>query len=480
MSGPGDSLLLRAGLVRPEQLAEAQKMRARAGGTTGEWLVRLGAVSEEALVDFYHRRVMVPLLDAAQLARVPPQILAAVPAEMATEFLVFPVAIDDQGALTLAMADPADSHAAEEVAFYAGRACLRAVAPASALREAIERSYRARGQLAAGAAREPVPSDEPGADRGDPGRERWSITPPLPQPVLARPEPGRTTPASLRPVSKPPAVDGDRAGSPEEPLLLTRPRSEAPTPPLGLVVPGAAATSPPAPASGSWPKVAPPASTGPRGDDPPSGRPRSITQSRVPVPPSLRPNALATEPPLPPLPRGAPPPRRRTQDGSRHRTLPGIPVAPDVPLSRLRSAQDRDEVAEALLGYGEQLAPVVALLVVRRGALVGHDGRGPNVALERLRGLAIPLEEPSLIAEVLRNQLPFHGALPDSAIHRALYAALGRLSGDVLLLPISVSGKAVALLYAAGIGAPLPDRALRELAEEAGAAYERLIRSRKG
>src|SRR5579859_3523907 len=57
VAAPGDSLLQRAGLIHKEQLAEAQRLRARSGGTVGEWLVRLGAVTEQQLVDFYHRRL---------------------------------------------------------------------------------------------------------------------------------------------------------------------------------------------------------------------------------------------------------------------------------------------------------------------------------------------------------------------------------------------------------------------------------------
>ena len=47
-------------------------------------------------------------------------------------------------------------------------------------------------------------------------------------------------------------------------------------------------------------------------------------------------------------------------------------------------------------------------------------------------------------------------------------------------MPIAVAGKAIAVLYAAGFSAPLPEASLLEVAEEAGRAYERLIRSRKG
>ena len=146
MPAPGDSLLLRAGIVRAEQLTEAQRLRGRNGGTVGEWLVRLGALTEQQLVDFYHLRLLVPRVTATQLQRVSPEVLATLPPDMATEFRVFPVSLDAGRALTLAMADPSDTHVAEEVAFYTGRPCHRAVAALSDILAAIDRHYRKRSQ----------------------------------------------------------------------------------------------------------------------------------------------------------------------------------------------------------------------------------------------------------------------------------------------------------------------------------------------
>jgi hypothetical protein len=412
-------LLIRAGLVRPDQLAEAQKLRARSGGTTGEWLVRLGAVTEEQLVDFYHRRLLVPRIQPPQLARVPGNVLLAVPAEMASEFLVFPVSIDPDGALSLAMADPADTHVAEEVAFYSGRVCLRAVAAASAIRDAIEKNYRQRGF-------------------GLPLVSPLEVRAVLPEPSV----PHRV----LDPVTQPIRIT--LSGLPpldpaEEPVLLTNAKGDA----------GTAAAGPAQSATPGTP------------------RQRSITQPRAtrsPEPPSPPPT------PMPPSPS-----RPHVVEQPRRKTLPGLPVVPELPTEALRQAQNRDEVAALLLDYAAALAPIAAMLVIRRGTLVGHGARGASVQEERFRHLVIPLDEPSLFRDVAQSQLPFRGPLPDAPAHRAIVGTLGRHPGDVLIVPIAVGGKAIAILYAAGIEAPLPEAALQELALEAGDAYERLIRSRK-
>src|SRR5262249_38277037 len=126
------------------------------------------------------------------------------------------------------------------------------------------------------------------------------------------------------------------------------------------------------------------------------------------------------------------------EDPPRRKTLPGIPVVPELPVDVLRLANDREAVAAALLGYGEQLAPITALLVMRRGSLAGYDARGGNVVLERFKSLLLPLDEPSLFRDVVQTQLPFRGPLTDAPAHRAIVGTLGRLPGEVLLMPIAV------------------------------------------
>src|SRR5262245_18105968 len=132
------SLLVRQGLVSHSQLAAAHTLRQRDGGSFGECLVRIGATTEERLVEFYHTRLMIPRVPEAKLTIVSPKVLSLVPADMAAEFRVVPIDLDNEGTLTLAMADPTDNHAVDEVGFFSGRFVLRVVAGESAVRRAIE------------------------------------------------------------------------------------------------------------------------------------------------------------------------------------------------------------------------------------------------------------------------------------------------------------------------------------------------------
>jgi hypothetical protein len=400
----GDSLLLRAGLVRPEQLAEAQRLRRREGGTTGECLVRLGAITEEQLVEFFHQRLLVPRISNDDLLGVGADALAAIPSDMASEFVVLPVKVDTARTLTIAMADPSDSHVVEEVSFFSGRFCQRAVAPASLLRKAIERHYGVRP-------RPMRPSER--------------------SPLLSR---GALRPGRIR---TPPDVAAATLGEPV--VLLTQVKIERPPtvvePPLALPPKGRRSRHAPAPAA------------------PPAGA-RATTEGEPPIP--------------------------LTNPVARGRTLPGMPAValPELPIEALQSATHRDQIAAALLAYASGIARRSALLVSRKGALAGFDGCGDGVHLAALRELRIPLERPSLFRDVVQSRLAYRGALRDPVLERALGSVFDAPQlEDVLLLPISVGGRAVCVLYAEAPTLPVPEEALHRLADEAGHGYERLIRS---
>ncbi|MBA2539450.1 MAG: hypothetical protein H0V17_07445, partial [Deltaproteobacteria bacterium] len=98
------------------------------GGTLGEQLVWAGTVSDDVLTDFYRSRLLVPQVNPNTLARLPVRVVAAIPSDMAIELRAIPVSLDDDNNLTVAMSDPSDSHAVDEIAFFTGAYVVRAVA----------------------------------------------------------------------------------------------------------------------------------------------------------------------------------------------------------------------------------------------------------------------------------------------------------------------------------------------------------------
>ena len=128
MADDAGALLVRTGLITDQALLAARQSRVQAGGTIGEHLVLSGIVADEALTEFYRSRLLVPRVNPNTLARLPANVVEAIPVDMAIEFRCVPVALDREGNLTVAMSDPSDSHAVDEIGFFTSKYVVRAVA----------------------------------------------------------------------------------------------------------------------------------------------------------------------------------------------------------------------------------------------------------------------------------------------------------------------------------------------------------------
>ena len=128
MADDAGALLVRSGLVSETALDEARVRAQQLGGTIGEQLVVAGAVEDDQLTDFYQSRLLVPKVNPNSLARLPIKVIASIPSDMAIELRAIPVALDNENNLTVAMSDPSDRHAVDEIAFFTGAYVVRAVA----------------------------------------------------------------------------------------------------------------------------------------------------------------------------------------------------------------------------------------------------------------------------------------------------------------------------------------------------------------
>jgi type IV pilus assembly protein PilB len=141
LSGRLGRLLVTEGLITEEQLARALGELKTSGERLGTVLVRLDLVDEVRLAQFLGRvhRVAVVTLDQP----IDAEVLALVPSSIARKHDVIPIEWT-QDALTLAMADPINLPALDDVTFLTGLRVTPAVAPLSAIRQALERSYETR------------------------------------------------------------------------------------------------------------------------------------------------------------------------------------------------------------------------------------------------------------------------------------------------------------------------------------------------
>ena len=132
-------LLLKQKLITQEQLEAALKLQREEGGKIGEALVRVGAVSESDITETLSQQFGVPSIDLAHF-EIDPAVIKVVPGEVARKYGVLPV--NKTGAtLTIAMGDPTNVFAMDDIKFMTGYNVEPVVASEIALRKAIDKHY---------------------------------------------------------------------------------------------------------------------------------------------------------------------------------------------------------------------------------------------------------------------------------------------------------------------------------------------------
>ena len=138
-------ILLDAGLVDEPQLAAAYDEHQRAGRSLGRVLVDQDVISETQLVAALAEQIGLPFVDLTEYA-IDGSAVALVPAAVCRRHVVLPIGYDG-GRLVLAMADPANVFAVDDVRSLSGLEPRPVVATREDLVVAIERLCRADGDL---------------------------------------------------------------------------------------------------------------------------------------------------------------------------------------------------------------------------------------------------------------------------------------------------------------------------------------------
>src|SRR5512145_238739 len=132
-------LLVAEGLITPDQLKQALAQQKGKADKLGAVLVRLGFISEEQLIGFLSRQYGIPSITLSNLD-VDADTLRLVPVTIARKYDVLPVKRINT-TLTLAMADPTNVFALDDIAFSTNLQILPVVAPQAAIRKAIDQLY---------------------------------------------------------------------------------------------------------------------------------------------------------------------------------------------------------------------------------------------------------------------------------------------------------------------------------------------------
>lgn len=413
-------LLVTRGWISVQQLTRALKNQQAVGGQLGTCLLEMEALSEDLLLKGLAEQLGVPAAGVDDLRSVAEDALALLPPKVARRCRAVPIRLAG-GRLDVAMLDPHNLTAQDELAFATGKRVRVHVLHEARIHEALDRYY----------GEEPPLRFVHLLDRLNRARYLWEREPEAGEPVAAA---ARTLEGewelSLPELSEP------------EPLP---PRDAKPRP-------AAAAAPAPKPAPAAKPAPPPPAAA-----EPEPARPRTVALTV-----SER-AALGAGPG-----KAAPPP-----------TLASLPELEEA----LTAAAGRDEIGRLVVAFLAPTYRRVALLQVARERVAGWLAQGEGIDPERFARFAVGFDRPSVFLNLRQGSGLHVGPLADMPAHRELAACWGgQLPRECLLLPVRLRDRLVTVLYLDAAGGPLGRidlEGLQRLAAATARALERLILQKK-
>ena len=135
-------LLVREGLINQEQLQRALAEQKGTNEKLGSILIRHSVITEDQLVAFLSKQYGIPSITLSQLD-IDADVLKLVPAQIAKKYEVLPIKRTGNS-LTLAMADPTNVFAVDDVGFMTNLQVIPVVAAQGAIRKALDRLYEAQ------------------------------------------------------------------------------------------------------------------------------------------------------------------------------------------------------------------------------------------------------------------------------------------------------------------------------------------------
>jgi hypothetical protein len=433
-------ILVGKGLVTESQVTQGLEAQKFHGGRLGSALLELGFVEEKDLLAALCEQKKAQPAKAGQLKAVVKATLDLLPVKVAVRYQVIPLQRENRR-LSVAITDPNDLLALDELAFITGCVIEPLLATERTILNALELYY------------------------GVPRRRR---TPVGVAPLAHRPGP----PAPIGPLPPPTEVaqdlvledaDAERArefwrtdaasprGAAAAPLTGPLP---SPPPLHAVTAPTSAPTTAPL-------DMATTQSTSPTGPERPE-RPEHLEQLE-------RPEQL--EPPA-------------AQESVEQGVATAV-VAEDVPKTmeeasrRLAQCDVRDDIADVILWCTEDLFRRSALFIFQKSRTLGWTGQGNGLQPHHVRKVVQPVEEVSVFTLVRDSARHYQGALPDNAGNKRVLEALGgEWPPAVLVVPFGIKGRALGCFYAEDAAAELEQvdlNMLFKLLQKAGLALEMLL-----
>jgi len=444
-------MLVEAGLLTPAQLKDALRNQVNFGGSLGTNLIDMGYLEEEDLAQFSSRQLGLPCVTTEELMSVPADIIRLVPKELAEKYMIIPLSREKKR-LTLAMLDPSDLSVIDEISFVTGYFIIPVIAPELRLLQALEKHYDIRRNprfiqiTDRSRERQRLRREKETADKAL--NEAQVIDLSLQQETEELIEVNEESWPSAEPFGIEPAIGEDVTAEPEmatfaeaEPVLAEPPIAE----PVEVEAEISAAFEA-EPLKAETPII-----------------------EAVAVEPEIA-AAFETEPFTAELPISEP-----------YKAEP-VRLAMESLADALAEAKDREEIADLLVAYLGQEFKRVVLFMVKGTVVCGWRGLRDNKAIPGIESLQISLDVPSVLKVVADGKSYYLGTIPDTPDNAGMLAGIGGdAPSSVLLIPLMLMGRVIAVVYLDGGKEPVANRLaeLQKLVGKAAIAFEILILKNK-
>jgi type II secretion system (T2SS) protein E len=443
------SLIVQREVATIRQVEEALARQVVYGGDLATNLLEVARLDESTLTRLVADLAKLPAVEPGALPKPQASVRALVPSEMAAQRGLVPLAVENEK-LILAVSERLPADVEEQLSFALGMPIEQRLALSVRIREALATAYdlpleRRMQRLVARLA---------GLDTGGTG----SMPPVLgPPPAVAEPP---------RPPSDPPRMGSatpgrftDRAEGPSGGPKRYRTSQGFLAPPKPLPPEAVTAVAHP-----KVPETGDPSKTGELGAEPAT----RLHHSTLPVRayesdrPTLLQRSVATMRPT----------RRRRG-----------PITLEVAKKELDSSPDRDALLELFFEFARQFFDYTAIFIVHGDIAEGRDAFGVGASRERVLGIGVPLDLPSLLATARDRKKPVTARPSAEGLDAVLLGDLERKTrGLVLVVPVVVRTRAVALLLGDCGDGGVDPQSVGEVVQFSGAvghAFERLIVRRK-
>ena len=138
-------LLVERGIVTEAQVKEALEQAKIQGGALGQMLVQLGYATEDDVVHALAEQAGMDVIELEKMDNIPPDVLDRVSPSLAKIYRVVPVKFEDN-TLTVAMADPLNVNALDDLRIMLSVDVVGAVSTESAVENAIDKFYAHRAE----------------------------------------------------------------------------------------------------------------------------------------------------------------------------------------------------------------------------------------------------------------------------------------------------------------------------------------------